>query len=547
MGRKIRLNKEQLNLILGENEFVGHPIGGEGGDEYHPQTMQQHRRTFRAFNETNTNKGGYKIDYETFRQEVGGFLKHVLEKPMKFKLPPFWKKLDVSINELLQEMKDVGLVTWFFIRGVPQYKVFTDEFDEKVQELYDKLGDEEEELTEQDNYPAGAKHRSDAPYNRDERYDEPTEPKERKYELVHMNEEIAILKKGRKGFVFPYGHMDEAAFREYARIPIKPTGHKDEEGFEDYDEEEWEIDGDVIERFVNDNLSELEVGSGTEGWSNGDDLVILTDKLVEELLNIYKDDEKLSKILGSEDYTMEATDAAGSSGSFVTKFGGDSMVRKHKKNEFSPSNQLREQEEGPTSEEGEEYDINYVKDIDDEDEFTANGKRYKFVWVNDEDENTVIGIYSYEDDEAYTMEWFCNNVMGETDLEEATGAASSGAYVQPKVWAKDKSNMHHGQEPWWGGGQIVKNPMKEEDENKTKPTYPGGGFVEFDDCVRFNNNKEAEQGGCSQGAADDVVKVKDGNSKEGVASDKGIYNEVARRTGRSVEEVKKIIENSNEV
>ena len=36
----------------------------------------------------------------------------------------------------------------------------------------------------------------------------------------------------------------------------------------------------------------------------------------------------------------------------------------------------------------------------------------------------------------------------------------------------------------------------------------GGEFVEFDDCTKLNNNKEAQKGGCSTGAIDNVVKLK---------------------------------------
>lgn len=32
--------------------------------------------------------------------------------------------------------------------------------------------------------------------------------------------------------------------------------------------------------------------------------------------------------------------------------------------------------------------------------------------------------------------------------------------------------------------------------------------VEFDDCTKLNNNKEAQNGGCSVGAVDNVVKIK---------------------------------------
>jgi hypothetical protein len=48
-------------------------------------------------------------------------------------------------------------------------------------------------------------------------------------------------------------------------------------------------------------------------------------------------------------------------------------------------------------------------------------------------------------------------------------------------------------------------------EDLSKPQYPGGKFVEFDDCVKLNNNKTAQDGGCSTGAIDNVVKLKNTN------------------------------------
>lgn len=124
------------------------------------------------------------------------------------------------------------------------------------------------------------------------------------------------------------------------------------------------------------------------------------------------------------------------------------------------------------------------------------------------------------------------------DIEETTTAASSGSYVQPKVWAKDKENMRFGKQTMYPKGKIVDKTMNESD-NQTKTAYPDGGFVEFDDCTKLNNNKEAINGGCSTGAIDNVVKVKKG--KGSVISDDALYYEVAKRTGRTIDEVKNII------
>jgi hypothetical protein len=47
-----------------------------------------------------------------------------------------------------------------------------------------------------------------------------------------------------------------------------------------------------------------------------------------------------------------------------------------------------------------------------------------------------------------------------------------------------------------------------ESENMTKTAYPNGEMISFDDCTKFNNNTKAQDGGCSTGAIDDVVKTK---------------------------------------
>ena len=46
-----------------------------------------------------------------------------------------------------------------------------------------------------------------------------------------------------------------------------------------------------------------------------------------------------------------------------------------------------------------------------------------------------------------------------------------------------------------------------ESENMTKTAYPNGEMVSFDDCTKFNNNTKAQDGGCSTGAVDGVVKT----------------------------------------
>jgi len=114
-------------------------------------------------------------------------------------------------------------------------------------------------------------------------------------------------------------------------------------------------------------------------------------------------------------------------------------------------------------------------------------------------------------------------------IEEMTAAGSptgdpssttTGQYVQPRIWAKNEKN--------WAGNK--------------KTQYPNGEMVKFDPCTKLNNNKKAQNGGCSQGAANNVVKTY--KTKDSVISkNESIYEQVATKTGRSIEEVKNLIQN----
>jgi hypothetical protein len=98
----------------------------------------------------------------------------------------------------------------------------------------------------------------------------------------------------------------------------------------------------------------------------------------------------------------------------------------------------------------------------------------------------------------------------EDTLEEVTTTDSSGQYATTgfapsefmgTAGKKGKAPVSMKKKtPIWPGGTIV-------GESATDKTQ-GGSFVEFDDCVKLNNNKEAQNGGCSTGAVDNVVKLR---------------------------------------
>jgi len=93
--------------------------------------------------------------------------------------------------------------------------------------------------------------------------------------------------------------------------------------------------------------------------------------------------------------------------------------------------------------------------------------------------------------------------IAEEDLEEVTGASANATYDAPGfVRSKIGSKAGHMKQNFDIYGDTV-----EEASNLDNTGWPDGAFVEFDDCVRLNNNKVAEKGGCSAGDSG-VVKLR---------------------------------------
>lgn len=172
------------------------------------------------------------------------------------------------------------------------------------------------------------------------------------------------------------------------------------------------------------------------------------------------------------------------------------------------------------------------------------------------------------------------------DLTEMTSTGSvGGSYVTPKIWAKSPKDAKFGETPMIKGGKMVKEKLTELDKvsmerfvaeldmyiyaediahaqiegeqitrlinkkfdanarisnivpkkfgaNLGESVEKRKGQITFDDCTKLDNNTEAQDGGCSVGAVDNVVKV--------VGED--VYEAVALKTGKTVNEVKEIIQ-----
>lgn len=137
------------------------------------------------------------------------------------------------------------------------------------------------------NLPAGAEYASNAPWREGENTKDAKEPSEYKMEILSFDSSdgYAIFKDKSSGvdYVFNAEIVDLDEFEEYADREEIFHG-RDEDGDPIIEYGEWELDEDVIDRYVNDNIKHMNIGKGLSSWEDGDcELVELDSELEEEL------------------------------------------------------------------------------------------------------------------------------------------------------------------------------------------------------------------------------------------------------------------------
>jgi hypothetical protein len=343
----------------------------------------------------------------TVKEEVNNLLEYIYGLREEFST--FWESQGLTYEDLCETLENKG----YLVRKEGSYKVSKKIGDAtKVKEGIFKTISEMLRPIEED-YPLGAGNDPRAPYNREEpKSNRGLIPSKQYVDLKFMNPEIAILKDLNSGnlYVFDYGQMDKEIFEPY----VEKYGFLDSQGDIEYSDE-YEIDDETIENYVNDNFQEMSKGEGFEDFERNElDLVVIDEELKDELLNLYDKDSKLVITLKP---IAEETGAA-SSGAYTGLF-------------------------SPTNQKPEEYDEKKLPPV-----------------------------------------------VAETD----SVSVGNIGYDNPGFVGISRD------------GKFPTNPKKTKAQKNTQ--WAGGSFVEFDNCTKLNNNKEAQKGKCSTGASDNVVKLK---------------------------------------
>ena len=527
---KVKITKEQYNRIfasklVNESEVNGglNRVNTTFKKEFAGKNIQNIKED--DFNINKPNKSIPSLnEANDIKSEVIELIKYLYRKSET--LSPFWEKNGLDYDTICDTLLNKKIIIskngkYELSKSLGSPQAAKQAVEDELKALLPQEHKEEPELapeleTEVNNhdYPAGADADSSAPWNeKDPEFSNPTVAENPELTTIGLNTEIAILKGPDESlYVFYYGNHNKKDFMEYAAVTRKYIG-RDEDGGPEYEyDNDFEIDADVITNFVNDNLSILTKGDGLDSYENGDDLVKIDEPLKNELINLYDKDQNVIKSLKP----IEEVEFP----ELMTGF---------------KANMDRETTEKPK--------IPQNKIVAKLAELKAKEK------ARQEAEQASIDAAS----------------AAATDIEEITGAASSGSFTGAfgggEVVKRDLPNVPVvGETTTVGsvGGQYdapalanvgrngeFKNGPKTKAQKSTQ--YAGGSFVETSGCSKLNNNKEAKNGKCSQGAVDGVVTQKKSKSSVITPSldENVIYEMIAKKTGKSIEEIKKIIELNN--
>lgn len=451
---------------------------------------------------------------EEFQNEVVELIKYLYRKSDK--LSPFWKSHGISYDAICDTLLSKGLIIskdgkYILSRNAGSPEAAIKSVADQLKLLIPNLqGVEAVEKTEvaEDNYPAGAKDDPRAPYNQKEPdMSKPEKAQTIAFKPVAYNRELIIMKDPQgELYVFYHWALDKADWLPYASVERTYIG-KDEDGEPDYDYDydSAEKDAEVITHYVNDNLASISKGEGLEAWEEGVDLVKIDEPLKQDLLRTFDKDPNIVKALGG---LQEASweDAYGS-------------FKDNLKQAATPKPST-----GETPEQKQNRIVSKLQQLKQQEK---------------------------ERQEKEKAEIEARRASAE-DIDEITGAASSGAFVAPMNFDNKKveetltvQGAGNFQYDTPGLAHVGRNgEFKKGSKTKAEktPQWAGGEFVEQPECSKPNNNKEAQNGGCNSGASSLRTKKAKGSINAPSLGENTIYETIAKKTGKTVEEVKAIIE-----
>lgn len=412
-------------------------------------------------------------------------------------LSPYWTDNNITFDDIIKKLTEKNIIfsnngKHLISKKLGPAQNALEALKTALNELINEKKNVEIE-EESGGYAPGTETDSNSPWNQTKTDATPFKPEVKYFTVITYNSELAILK-DKEGhlYTFVYDHIPVENFEKYSSKQGNFIG-KNSDGEPEYETSEDIIDNESIENFINDNVNSLSKGEGIMGFENGDDLVKIDNKLVIELQKLYDKDKNIMKVFG-----IQETTSAASSGSFTGPLASEPIKR------------------GIEPLINEEVDKTYTHfALNKADNKIVNGWDYSTLYDSETKgyDKQSIGEYSKSD----LKDMFPSAKMSEFKILTKNALLKSN--IDPnnsENWYKfDLNEMTSGDSGAYDAnalpnigrnGEFKKNPSKPKAFTKTQ--FAGGGFVNLDSCTKLNNNDSSKNGKCSQGAVDNVVKVK---------------------------------------
>ena len=352
----------------------------------------------------------------------------------------------------------------------------------------------------------------------------------RDYNIVGMNDEVAILQKGGKLFAFHFWDDTEKIKLLNARL----EHHENLNNIS--------IDKQSVENYVNDAsqgiTNALNIGKGLEYYKETEyasiegevNIVVIDEDLKNYLLELFGNDKNIVNVFSNGLTEMAKSEEWGNVKNMLTK--QVTQKPETKNTEETPEDKKATIMAKLASQRADS--AKYDKIAADK----AEIEKAKYLDKEIDEMSALGGPAGAMQSSGYNnapVGKFGNTIkiptVAEKLQEMAAGPESVGPYA-----ANALPNI----------GRDGEFKEGEEPPAFKKAQMNGGGIVKFNDCVKLNNKPAGS--GCSAGAIDDVVSVKKtkGNvSAPSLDKENKIYETIAAKTGKSIDEVKRIIKSKN--
>lgn len=466
------------------------------------------------------------------KQETLELIKYLYRKTEDFS--PFWAENDLTYDDICDALESKGII----IKQDGKYTLSkslgsAEEAKQAVEaELSQMVGGEKEEIEEGDWFDSHPDH----PANQsDPRYTKASvNSNELAFEGVHLNQEFAILKdKAGDLYALYYGNIPEEELNtisdELGYTEEEVVG-RDEDGMPDVEYYyNWENDDDEKLSILAAYADTVDAaGEGLEDWESGNfDLVKLDDELKAELSGLYDKDETITEILSGINEDEESAEDR------TARIKASLALVRQKSKDWDTERFAQRDKQNAIDSKKANFDrlkLKFRKDPEPTPEPKKPVGQYNMFGGVDEMDASASGAFT--------------PALGIQPMRKQMPIVTNVPVVREGMTATPSTT---GEYP----APAFKMKKNHTDFAESKPEafkkaqINGGGIVKFNDCVKLNNKPAGS--GCSTGAVDKVVTVvkTKGNVSAPSLSENKIYETIAKQTGKTIAEVKRIIQSKN--